>query len=438
MDELTEIIHDATCATAGHFENALVRLKGWLYNKRSSGKVLFVILRDGTGIIQCVASKADLGDESFRELEVLTQESSLMIVGRVRADRRAPGGYELAVSGYTIVSRAQPDYPITLKEHGPDFLLDNRHLWIRTPRQRAILAVRAAIMKYCREFLDSQGFVEVSAPILTPSACEGTTTLFSTQYFGEKAYLSQSGQLYNEAAIMSLSRVYCFGPAFRAEKSKTRRHLTEFWMLEPEAAFMEFEELLRLEEDLVTYVVQKLLHNNSRDLEAAGRNPQELATVTPPFPRITYDEAVKVLKSQGFDIEWGDDFGAPHETALASMYDKPLFVTHYPARAKAFYMQPDPSRPEVVLAADMLAPEGYGEIIGGSERIRDYDLLRQRIEEHHLPLEDYQWYLDLRKYGSVPHSGFGLGIERMTAWICHLEHLREASPFPRMLNRLRP
>ena len=415
-----------------------VTLKGWLYNRRSSGKVLFLILRDGTGTVQCVVVKNEVGDDLFGTLDSLRLESSLTLRGAVRRDERAPGGYEVQVRTAFVVSEAAPDYPISLKEHGAEFLLDNRHLWIRTPTQAAILSIRAEVMRACREFLDSQGFLEVSAPILTPNACEGTTTLFATKYFDEMAYLSQSGQLYNEAAIMALGRVYCFGPTFRAEKSKTRRHLTEFWMLEPEAAFMELGELLELEEQMISFMVKRVLERRERELRQVGRNPDDLRNITPPFPRITYDAAVKALRDRGIEMEWGDDFGAPQETAIASMFDKPVFVTHYPTKVKAFYMRPDPERPEVVLASDLLAPEGYGEIIGGSERIADYDLLKQRIIDNGLPLEEYGWYLDIRKFGSVPHSGFGLGIERTVAWLCHLDHLREASPFPRMINRLRP
>lgn len=429
---------DATVSRISELEGQEARIKGWLYNKRSSGKILFMIVRDGTGVIQCVATKNDMGDDLFKRLDSLNQESSMVLEGIVHKDDRAPGGYEIQVKRCEIVSEAWDDYPITLKEHGPEFLLDNRHLWIRTPTQRAILAVRAEVMRACREFLDNEGFTEVSAPILTPSACEGTSTLFSTPYFGEKAYLSQSGQLYNEATIMALGRVYCFGPTFRAEKSKTRRHLTEFWMLEPEAAFMTFEELLDLEERMVSFVVKRVLERNSKDLIQVGRDPKDLEGITPPFPRITYDDAVNLLKENGIEIEWGDDFGSPHETFLASQSNKPVFVTGYPTKAKAFYMQPYPGRPEIVLASDLLAPEGYGEIIGGSQRIHDYDLMVQRIKEHNLPMEAYDWYLDLRKFGAVPHSGFGLGIERFVAWLCHLDHLREASPFPRMITRIKP
>ena len=438
MNLSAEITYSSTISKVGSYENRKVRLKGWLYNKRSSGKVIFVILRDGTGTMQCVASQKDIGKDLFERLERLNQESCLIVEGIVKKDSRAPGGYELGLTDCTIVSEAFDDYPITLKEHGVEFLLDNRHLWMRTPRQRDILKIRGEIIGACRDFLNQEGFVNVDAPIFTPSACEGTTTLFSVEYFGEHAFLSQSGQLYNEAAIMSLGKVYCFGPTFRAEKSKTRRHLTEFWMVEPEAAFMQFDELLGLEERMVTYVVRKVLENCESELRELGRDPEDLSVIEPPFPRITYTEAVEMLVQNGMDITWGDDFGAPHETEIASHYRKPVFVTHYPTKIKAFYMQPDSDNPETVLGADLLAPEGYGEIIGGGERIYDYDLLLDRIKQHNLPLAEYQWYLDLRKYGAVPHSGFGMGIERVVSWLCGLEHVREASPFPRMITRLRP
>lgn len=429
---------DSRVGEVQQHDGAVVRLHGWLYNRRSSGKVMFLILRDGTGTIQCVVSRADAGDELYKRLDSLNQESSLTVEGLVHKDDRAPGGYEIQARSVSIVSEAKDDYPITLKEHGPEFLLDQRHLWIRTPTQAAILTIRAELMRALREFLDNEGFLEVSSPILTPNACEGTSTLFETKYFEEMAYLSQTGQLYNEATIMALGRVYCFGPTFRAEKSKTRRHLTEFWMLEPEAAFMRFNELLVLEENMISFVVKRVLERRERELRQVGRNPEDLANVKAPFPRITYNDAVKAVKEQGMEMEWGDDFGSPQETAVASLFDRPVFVTHYPTKIKAFYMEPDPARPEVVLASDLLAPEGYGEIIGGSERISDYDLMKQRIVENGLPLEEFGWYLDLRKFGSVPHSGFGIGIERTVAWICHLDHLREASPFPRLMNRLRP
>lgn len=433
-----EALFETTISNIGTYENQKVTLKGWLYNKRSSGKIMFLILRDGTGIVQCVVSQKDVGQDLFARLDKLNQESSLVIQGIVRKDARAPGGYEVGVTDCTIVSEAFDDYPITLKEHGVEFLLDHRHLWIRTPRQKNILLIRAEIIKACRDFLDGEGFVNVDAPIMTPSACEGTTTLFPVEYFGEQAYLSQSGQLYNEAAIMALRKVYCFGPTFRAEKSKTRRHLTEFWMVEPEAAFMTFEEMLRLEERMVSYIVERVLTRYGHLLEELGRDTQKLEQVKPPFPRLTYTEAVELLNQKGLDITWGDDFGAPHETAIASEFAKPVFVTHFPTKIKAFYMQPDPDNPDTVLGADLLAPEGYGEIIGGGQRIHDYHLLLERIRQHNLPVEDYQWYLDLRRFGSVPHSGFGMGIERVVAWICGLEHVRETIPFPRLINRLRP
>lgn len=438
MNTPAETVYETTISNIGAYENKRVELRGWLYNKRSSGKIVFVILRDGTGIAQCVASQKDVGEQLFAWLNRLNQESSLIVQGIVRKDSRAPGGYEVGLTGCTIVSEALDDYPISLKQHGVEFLLDNRHLWMRTPRQRDILMIRAEIVKACRDFLHSEGFVNVDAPILTPSACEGTTTLFSAKYFGEQAYLSQSGQLYNEAAIMSLGKVYCFGPAFRAEKSKTRRHLTEFWMVEPEAAFMRFEEMLGLEERMVCYIIESVLDNCESQLREIGRDPRQLINIKPPFPRITYTEAVEMLTQKGIAITWGEDFGAPHETEIASEYSKPVFVTHYPTKIKAFYMQPAPDNPETVLGADLLAPEGYGEIIGGGERIYDYNLLLERLKEHNLPLEEYVWYLDLRKYGAVPHSGFGMGIERVLAWICGLEHVRETIPFPRMINRLRP
>ncbi len=431
-------IKDCTISEISRFNGDVCRIKGWVYNKRSSGKIVFIIVRDGTGLTQAVASHGEVGEEGVKLLDRLPQESSIVVVGKVREDKRAPGGYEIHLLDFRVVDEADPDYPITLKEHGVDFLLDQRHLWIRTPRQRAILTIRARFMAACREFLDRRGFIEVSAPILTPSACEGTTTLFETTYFEDKAYLSQSGQLYMEAAAMALGRVYCFGPTFRAEKSKTRRHLAEFWMVEPEAAYMEFDDLLKLEEGMVSYVVSKVLETCEKELREIGRDPEVLARIVPPFPRITYDEAVKALQEKGHEIAWGDDFGAPQESEISLMWDKPVFVTHYPKAIKAFYMQPDPSRDDVVLGADLLAPEGYGEITGGGQRIHDFDLLMDRIREHKLPVEDYQWYLDLRKYGSVPHSGFGMGIERAVAWICGLEHVRETAPFPRMLTRMRP
>ena len=414
-----------------------VTIKGWLYNKRSSGKIGFLILRDGTGLVQAVVAKKEVGEELFRTLTELPQESSLMARGQVRADARAPGGFELLLVDAEIVQRAE-EYPVTHKEHGVDFLLEHRHLWLRTPRQVAIMRIRAKIIRAAQEFLDNDGFIQVDAPILTPSACEGTSTLFETDYFEEKAYLSQSGQLYNEATAMALGRVYCFGPTFRAEKSKTRRHLNEFWMLEPEAAYCDFEENVEIQERLIEHVVGRVLEEHAHDLELLGRDTAPLEAIKAPFPRLTYDDAVATLREKGQAMEWGDDFGAPDEAILSAAYQKPLFVTHFPTRIKAFYMQPDPERPDVVLGADLLAPEGYGEIIGGGERIHDLGLLEERIAEHQLPEEAFRWYMDLRRYGSVPHAGFGLGIERTVAWLCGLEHVREAIPFPRMLYRIYP
>jgi asparaginyl-tRNA synthetase len=414
-----------------------VTVKGWLYNKRSSGKLHFLLIRDGTGLIQAVVSRADVNPEVFDDASRLTQESSVVVSGRVRSEPRAPGGYELGVSSIEILQIAQ-DYPITPKEHGIDFLMSHRHLWLRSARQHAILQIRATIISAIRGFFDDRGFTVIDSPILTPAACEGTTTLFETTYFDQQAYLSQSGQLYVEAAAMSLGKVYCFGPAFRAEKSKTRRHLIEFWIVEPEVAFAEHEDNLRLQEEVICHIVRTVLKERREELLRLERDLAKLEAVTPPFPRVTYDDAISMLRAEGIEKEWGEDFGAPDETLLASKYDRPLFVERYPAKSKAFYMQPDPARPDVVLCDDLLAPEGYGEIIGGSQRIHDLGLLEQRLAEHNLPKDDYDWYLDLRRYGSVPHSGFGLGIERTVAWICGLEHLRETIPFPRLLYRLYP
>ncbi|MBC7082989.1 MAG: asparagine--tRNA ligase [Firmicutes bacterium] len=424
-------------AHIGEHEGKEVEIRGWLYNKRSSGSVLFLIIRDGTGFIQAVVVRGQVPDGDFAAADRLTQESSLVVRGVVRADRRAPGGYEISVSGLEPVCIAE-EYPISLKEHGVDFLMDHRHLWLRTPRQVAIMRVRNEVVKAIRDFLDEREFVLVDAPILTPSACEGTTTLFETDYFDTKAYLTQSGQLYMEAAAMALGKVYCFGPTFRAEKSKTRRHLTEFWMVEPEMAWVDLDGDMRLQEDLVSYVVRRVLERRAKDLATLGRDTSKLEKVEPPFPRITYDEACEILRRHGVDFEWGNDFGGGDETILAEEFDRPVFVHRYPTACKAFYMKPDPDRPEVCLSADLLAPEGYGEIIGGGQRIDDLDLLARRIGEHRLPAEAYRWYMDLRRYGSVPHSGFGLGIERTVAWICGLEHVRETIPFPRLLNRIYP
>lgn len=414
-----------------------VLIRGWLYNKRSSGKIVFLIVRDGTGLVQGVVVKKEAGEEMFALARDITQESSITIKGVVREEPRAPGGFEMQVTGLEVLHMAEP-YPISLKEHGVDFLADRRHLWIRTPRQSAVLRVRSELEKGCRDFFQERDFVLADAPIITPNACEGTTNLFEIDYHGEKAYLSQSGQLYNEATAMALGRVYCFGPTFRAEKSKTRRHLMEFWMVEAEAAFFDFEDNVRLQEDLVSYLVQRVLQNNKKDLETLQRDTGRLANVTPPFPRMSYSEAVELLNRNGVNFKWGDDFGAPDETMIAQNFDLPVFVHRFPTEIKAFYMKPDPENPEVVLGADLLAPEGYGEIIGGGQRIDELELLKERLAQHKLPEEAFEWYLDLRRYGSVPHSGFGLGLERLLAWISGIEHVREAIPFPRMLYRMCP
>jgi asparaginyl-tRNA synthetase len=419
-------------------EGQTVTLKGWLHNRRSSGKIHFLTVRDGTGFIQAVMSKAAVGDEVFRTADHLGQESSLVVTGTVRADKRAPGGYELDVSALEIVSPAQ-DYPITPKEHGVDYLLDRRHLWIRAPRQQAILRIRHEVIDACRDFFNSRGFILADTPIFTPAACEGTTTLFPVQYFEDTtAYLTQSGQLYNEANAMALGRVYAFGPTFRAEKSKTRRHLTEFWMVEPEMAYATLDDTMDLAEALVVSVVSRVLDTRKRELSVLERDTARLETVQAPFPRITYDEAVARLKAKGQPIEWGGDLGGTDETVLSEEFDRPVCVHRYPAAVKAFYMKPDPERPELALGVDVLAPEGYGEIIGGGQRLDDYDLLLQRIHEHKLPQEAFDWYLDLRRYGSVPHAGFGMGIERVVGWICGLEHVRETIPYPRMMYRTTP
>jgi asparaginyl-tRNA synthetase len=415
-----------------------VTIKGWLVNRRSSGKIHFLQVRDGSGFIQAVVSKAAVGDVAFAQADHLSQESAIIVHGTARADSRAPGGYELDVSGLEVVSEAH-DFPITPKEHGVDFLMDRRHLWIRSQRQQAILRVRAEVISAVRDYFDSRGFILMDTPIFTPSACEGTTTLFPVQYFDETtAYLTQSGQLYNEANAMALGRVYCFGPTFRAEKSKTRRHLTEFWMVEPEVAYATLDDAIQLAEGLVVSVVARVLDKRRLELKVLERDTAKLERVKGPFPRITYDEAAKILKEKGLPFEWGGDFGSPDETTLSEQFDGPIAVTGYPSAIKAFYFKPQPGRPEVSLSVDILAPEGYGEIIGGGQRIDDYDLLLQRIEEHNLPREAYEWYLDLRRFGGVPHSGFGMGIERVVSWVCGIDHLREAIPYPRMLNRLYP
>jgi asparaginyl-tRNA synthetase len=417
-----------------------VILQGWLYNLRESGKLLFPLFRDGTGIIQGVVVKSTVPPEVFESLRGLTQESSLRVTGKVRADQRAPGGFELDVVNVEVLQRVpvETPYPITPKDHGVEFLMDHRHLWLRSTRQRAILGVRHEIIKAVRDFFDDRGFTLVDTPIFTPAACEGTTTLFEVNYFEEKAYLTQSGQLYNEAAAMAVGKTYCFGPTFRAEKSKTRRHLTEFWMVEPEVAYAHLDDAMTLGEEMVAFIVERVLAKRRAELQILERKVENLEKIKTPFPRMTYDEAVKILQSKGSEIQWGGDFGATDETILSEGSDKPILVHRYPSQVKAFYMAPDPARPEVALCVDMLAPEGYGEIIGGGERLADLALLEQRIDEHKLPRQAFEWYLDLRRYGTVPHAGFGMGIERAVAWICGLEHVRETIPFARMLNRLTP
>ena len=422
----------------GAYEGQEVTIKGWLHNRRSSGKIHFLIVRDGSGFIQGVMSKAAVGDEAFKAADHLSQETSLIITGTVRADQRAPSGFEIDVKSFEVVGESH-DYPITPKEHGVDYLLDRRHLWIRTERQQAILRVRHEIINAVRDFFNGRGFILTDTPIFTPAACEGTTTLFPVEYFeDQKAYLTQSGQLYLEADAMALGRVYSFGPTFRAEKSKTRRHLTEFWMVEPEIAYAGLDDVMNLAEDLVVSVVGRVLDKRRRELKVLERDVSKLESVQKPFPRITYDQAVKTLQEKGLPIQWGGDFGGPDETTLSEQSDRPVMVHRYPAAVKAFYMKPDPDRPELALGVDVLAPEGYGEIIGGGERLADLNLLLQRIKEHDLPQEAFEWYLDLRRYGTVAHGGFGMGIERVVAWICKLEHVRETIPYPRMLYRIYP
>ena len=430
----------ANIRNIGQYAGQEVEIQGWIYNVRESGKLLFPQFRDGTGIIQGVVVKSAVSPEVFERVRTLTQESSVRVAGKVRAEQRAPGGFEIEVSDLEVLHLVPPEqpYPITPKEHGTEFLMDHRHLWLRSMRQRAIIGVRHEIIKACRDFFDDRGFTLVDTPILTPTSCEGTTTLFEVDYFDDKAYLTQSGQLYNEAAAMAVGKTYCFGPTFRAEKSKTRRHLTEFWMVEPEVAFATLDDIMALAEELVACVVQRVLSRRRADLQALQRDVSKLEACTPPFPHLSYDEAVKFLKDKGSTIEWGADFGGADETLLSENFPKPLLVHRYPSQVKAFYMAPDPARPELALCVDVLAPEGYGEIVGGGERLADYDLLVRRIEEAKIPREPFEWYLDLRRYGSVPHSGFGMGIERVVAWVCGLEHVRETIPFPRMLYRLKP
>ena len=422
----------------GAHEGEEVTLKGWLHNRRSSGKIHFLTVRDGSGFIQAVMSKAAVGDDVFKAADHLSQETSIIVTGLARADKRAPSGFEIDVKGLEVVGESH-EFPITPKEHGVDYLLDRRHLWIRSERQQSILRVRHEIINAVRDFFNARGFILADTPIFTPAACEGTTTLFPAQYFEDQtAFLTQSGQLYNEANAMALGRVYCFGPTFRAEKSKTRRHLTEFWMVEPEMAYATLDDVMDLAEGLVVSVVGRVLEKRRHELKVLERDLSKLESVQSPFPRITYDEAVKRLQAKGQAIEWGGDFGGPDETAISSEFDRPVMVHRYPAAVKAFYMKPDPDRADLALGVDVLAPEGYGEIIGGGERLADLDLLLARLKEHDLPQEAFEWYLDLRRYGTVPHGGFGMGIERVVAWICGLEHVRETIPFPRMLYRLYP
>ncbi len=415
-----------------------VTLSGWLYNKRSSGKIKFIVLRDGTGYLQCVYFKGNVSDEVFEIADKIGQESSITVSGKVKEEKRAPGGYELDATNLKIISEAG-DYPITPKEHGVEFLMDNRHLWLRSSKQVAILKIRHRIVKAIRDFFDDRGFTLMDPPILTPAACEGTSTLFETEYFDlGKAYLTQSGQLYAEAGAMALGKVYTFGPTFRAEKSKTRRHLTEFWMVEPEVAFYDLNDNMDLAEEFLEYIVQTVLKDMEEELKTIERDTTMLKNVKKPLPRISYDEAVEILKKNGIDFQYGNDLGGTDETVISNQFDRPVMVHHYPAEVKAFYMKRDPQNPKLALAVDVLAPEGYGEIIGGSQREDDLNVLIERIKEHNLPMEAFEWYLDLRRYGSVPHAGFGLGLERTVGWICGLEHVRETIPFPRMIYRNTP
>jgi asparaginyl-tRNA synthetase len=437
---------NATISEIGRYEGQSVTLRGWLYNLRESGKLLFPIFRDGTGSIQGVAHVKSVSPEVFESLKGLTQESSVIVTGKVRADKRAPGGYELDVENIQVVQRVPESdpYPITLKEHGVEFLQEKRHLWVRSPRQSAILRIRAEIMRAAAEFFDANGYIRTDPPILTPAACEGTSTLFPVDYFGDPAFLTQSGQLYIESTALALGKVYSFGPTFRAEKSKTRRHLTEFWMIEPEVAYMDLDGLLELAENFLSHIVQSVLKNRAPELQVIGRDVEKLKAIVPPFPRLRYDEAVEKLNQAHKDghldhpFEYGNDFGSPDETWLSSQYDRPVMVHRYPADVKAFYMEPDPQDSRYALCVDVLAPEGYGEVIGGSQRVSSYELLSSRIDQHGLPREAFEWYLDLRRYGSVPHCGFGMGIERVVAWICGLDHVRETIPFARTLNRIYP
>ena len=427
----------AEIATIGKHVGSEVLLKGWVYNIRSSGKIIFLLVRDGTGVIQCVIEKSSAGEELFAKAAALTQESSIEVSGLIREDKRAPGGYEMSATGLSVIQLAEP-YPITPKEHGTDFLMDNRHLWLRSQRQHAIMTIRAGLVRFIRDFFDNRGFINMDTPVFTPNACEGTTTLFETEYFGDKAYLTQSGQLYNEATAAAHGKVYCFGPTFRAEKSKTRRHLTEFWMVEPEIAFAHLDDAVALAEGLVCYVVAQALEKRKEELKVLERDAAKLETVKAPFPRVHYKDAMALLHSKGSETPMGSDFGGTDETVIAGGHDRPVVVHRFPSAIKAFYMAPDPEEPEYSLSADILAPEGYGEIVGGGERLADHELLLERIHEHKLPEEAFRWYLDLRKFGSFPHAGFGMGIERVVTWICGIDHLRETIAFPRMLYRIYP
>ena len=438
------LLPSAAIATIGEHVGQSVTLAGWVYNKTEKGKLIFVLLRDGSGTMQCVLFKKNVSEEVFAAAQMLTQETACRVTGNVRADERAPGGYELEVQDLQVVGLSH-NYPISPKDHGVEFLMEHRHLWVRSAKQHALLRVRAEVIAAAQEWLNAQGFIRFDSPILTATAAEGTSNLFATEYFDlGTAYLAQTGQLYVEAGMLSFGKVYCFGPTFRAEKSKTRRHLTEFWMIEPEVAFADHADNLVLQEQFVSAIVQRVLERRAEDLKVLERDTSSLERVVPPFPRISYDDAIALIAEKHADFEgatplpWGEDFGAPHETLIASQFDKPVFIERYPAAVKAFYMQPDPDRPEVALCADLIAPEGYGEIIGGSQRIHDPELLERRIVEHGLDVADYQWYLDLRRYGSVPHSGFGMGIERAVAWITGTRHIRETIPFPRQLYRIYP
>lgn len=414
-----------------------VTVKGWLYNKRSSGKINFLLIRDGTGIIQSVAVRSEIPDEEFKLFDKITQESSIIVSGVIGEDSRAPGGYELSLKHIKIVQISEP-YPISPKEHGVSFLMNKRHLWLRSKKQHAILRIRAEVINAVRDFFNNEGFILVDTPILTPCACEGTTTLFETEYFGEKAYLTQTGQLYNEATCMAFGKVYCFGPTFRAEKSKTRRHITEFWQVEPEIAYAELKDIMDYAEKVIVYIVERVLEKRKDDLTTIERNIKPLENIKSPFPKITYSEAVKLINEKGSYFEWGDDFGAPQETLISNSFDKPIHISHFPTKVKPFYMKRAPEDEKLALGVDVLAPEGYGEIVGGGQREENLEILEKRLKEDNLPRKAFEWYLDLRRYGSVPHAGFGLGIERVITWICGIHHIRESIAFPRLLDSVYP